>query len=73
MRKKSERSENLQTSIRRPIVCLYQRKNDLSLELNKAVLEAFWIPGLRELNILGPWKQSEHFLTFVLQSGKRLD
>ena len=52
---------------------LIPRKNDLSLELNKGVLEAFWIPGLRELNILGPWKQSEHFLTFVLQSGKRLD
>ena len=43
------------------------RKNDLSLELNKAVLEAFWISGLRELNILGPWKRSENFLTFVLQ------
>ena len=52
---------------------LIPRKNDLSLELNKGVLEGFWIPGLRELNILGLWKQSEHFLTFVLQSGKRLD
>ena len=45
----------------------YTKKNDLSLELNKAVLEALWISELRELNILGPWKRSENFVTFVLQ------
>ena len=66
-RKKSERSEKLHTSIRRAKVCLFQEKNDLSLELNKAVREALWISELRELNILGPWKWSEKFLTFVLQ------
>ena len=41
MRKKSERTGKLHTSIRRAKVCLYQEKNYLSLELNKAVLEAF--------------------------------
>ena len=40
-KKKSERSEKLLTNIRRAEVCLHQEKNDLSLELNKAVLEAF--------------------------------
>ena len=64
--KKSERSEKLHTSIRRAKVRLYQEKNDLSLELNEAVLEAFWISELRELIILGPLKRSENFLTFVL-------
>ena len=53
----------------RELKCSYTKKNDLSLELNKAALEleASWISELRELNILGPWKRSENFLTFVLQ------
>ena len=29
------------------------RENNFSLEVNTAVLEAFWISELRELNILG--------------------
>ena len=33
------------------------RKNDLSLELNKAA--SLWISELREVHILGPWKRSE--------------
>ena len=41
MRKKSERSEKVHTSIRRSKACLYKEKRDLSLELNKAALEAF--------------------------------
>ena len=51
----------------RELKCPYTKKNDLSLELNKAALEASWISELRELNILGPLKRSENFLTFVLQ------
>ena len=40
--KKSERSEKLHTSIKRSEECLYQEK-DFSLEVNTAILEAFWI------------------------------
>ena len=29
-----------------------------------SVLQVFWISELRELNILGPWKRSENFVTF---------
>ena len=39
--KKKERSEKLHTSNERTKVSLYQEKNDLSLGLNKAALEAF--------------------------------
>ena len=53
----------------RELKCPYtnKRKNDLSLGLNKTALEAFWISELQELNILGPWKRSENFLTIVPQ------
>ena len=44
--------------------------NNFSLEVN-TILEPFWISELWELNILGLWKRSENFLTFVLQQGKR--
>ena len=47
------------------------RGNNFSLEVNTAILEPFWISELWELNILGLWKRSENFLTFVLQQGKR--
>ena len=41
----------------------HTKENDLSLELKKAILEAFWISELRESNILGPYI----LLTFALQ------
>ena len=42
-------------------------ENNLSLEVNTVVLEAFWISELRKLNILSFWIRRENFLTFVLQ------
>ena len=49
------------------------RENNFSLEVNTAILEAFWISEQWELNILGLWKRSENVLTFdnVLKQGKR--
>ena len=52
--KKSERSEKVHASIKRSKLCLY-KKNDLS-----SILEEFWIPEPRKLDILGPWKRSEN-------------
>jgi len=40
-RKKSERSEKLHISIKRGIKCAYTKKNDFSLEVITAILEAF--------------------------------
>ena len=67
--KKSEEVKKAKnyTQAWRELKCDYTKNNDLRLELNNAILEAFWISELRELNILGPWKRSDNFLTFVLQ------
>lgn len=43
----------------------------MSVEVNIAVLKAFWILVERELNKLGPRKRSENFLKFVLQKDER--
>ena len=48
-KKKSERSKEVHMSIK--TVYIYQKK-DLSLEVNTAILEAFWISQLRKLNLL---------------------
>ena len=51
---KKKRKKRKTTLALREIKCAYNEKNDLSLELNKAILEAFRISELWELNILGP-------------------
>ena len=53
-KKKKKRKKRKTTLALREIKCAYNEKNDLSLELNKAILEAFRISELWELNILGP-------------------
>ena len=41
------------TQALREVKCAYTEKDHFSLEVNTAILEAFWISELRELNILG--------------------
>ena len=51
---KIEKAERVSAKTRKKlwekIMQEWMKKNDVSLELNKAVLEAFWISGLSELN-----------------------
>ena len=65
MRKEKEAKNYVQAL--RELKCAYTNKNDFSLEMNKAILGIFWISELKELHILGLWKRSERFLTFVVQ------
>ena len=60
--KKAKEAKNY-IQVLREVKGAYTKKNDFSLEVNTAILEAFWISELRELNTLGPWKRSEDFLT----------
>ena len=43
------------TQALRKVNYAYIKKNGLS-----SILEEFWIPEPRKLDILGPWKRSEH-------------
>ena len=51
-KKKSERSKEVHMSIKRSKEVYIYQKKDLSLEVNTAILEAFWISQLRKLNLL---------------------
>ena len=50
-KKQRERSEKLKTQALGELKCVYTKEKWLKIRmlLNKAVLEAFWISGLREL------------------------
>ena len=48
------------TSSRRGSKYAYNKKGELRLKVNTAILEHFFFSGLRKLNNLGPWKQSNH-------------
>ena len=43
------------TQALRKVNYAYTKKNGLS-----SILEEFWIPEPRKLDILGPWKRTEH-------------
>ena len=60
--KKAKEAKNY-IQVLREVKGAYTKKNDLSLEVNTAIVKAFWISELRELNTLGPWKRSKDFLT----------
>ena len=51
--KKAKEAKNY-IQVLREVKGAYTKKNDFSLEVNTAILEAFSISELRELNTLGP-------------------
>ena len=55
------------TQALREVKYAYTKEKDFSLEVNRAILKAFWISELRELNVLGCWKPSENF-SYMLYS-----
>ena len=50
-----EKKAKKYTQALRKVNYAYTKKNDLS-----SILEEFWIPEPRKLDILGPWKRSEN-------------
>ena len=52
---KYEKEAKKYTQALRKVNYAYTKKNGLS-----SILEEFWIPEPRKLDILGPWKRSEH-------------
>ena len=60
----------------REVKCTYTKKNDFILEVKTAILEAFWVSELRELNFGGGLKNdvkislSCHFIVNALCDGQ---
>ena len=60
----------------REVKCTYTKKNDFILEVKTAILEAFWVSELRELNFGGALKNevkislSCHFIVNALCDGQ---
>ena len=61
MRKKSERSENLQTSIRRPIVCLYQKTKWLKFRIKQSSTRGILNFRAKRIKYFGPLKTKWKF------------
>ena len=53
-KKANEAKNYIQVLHVREVKGAYTKKNDLSLEVNTAIVKAFLISELRELNTLGP-------------------
>ena len=61
----------------REVKCTYTKKNDFILEVKTAILEAFWVSELRELNFFGGGLKNEvkislscHFIVNALCDGQ---
>ena len=61
----------------REVKCTYTKKNDFILEVKTAILEAFWVSELRELNFWGGGLKNEvkislscHFIVNALCDGQ---
>ena len=69
--KKNQGSKKIYTQALGELKCVYTKKKWLKFRIKQSSTRGILNFGAKGINILGPWKRSENFDTFVLQQGKR--